>query len=106
MRWGHLEFAGTGSDDAARDTASRKAEVLRRAQQDGLLDSSWDPLDILVFVNQLSMAWADQPGLPSIESGARDQFLADRRAAIVTAVERLFPAAIPHTTHHREDGPA
>ncbi|RVW06659.1 TetR/AcrR family transcriptional regulator [Rhodococcus spongiicola] len=93
MRWGQLEFADTGSDGAARDTVSRKAEKLRRAQREGLLDPSWDPLDILVFVNQLAMAWADQPGLTSVESGAREQFLADRRAAIVTAVERLFPAA-------------
>lgn len=95
MRWGQLEFAGTGSDDATRDTVGRKAEKLRHAQQEGLLDPSWDPLDIVVFVNQLAMGWAEQPGLTSIESGARDQFLADRRAAIVAAVERLFPAVIP-----------
>lgn len=91
MRWGELEFVGT--DDAARDTARRKTAKLRRAQQEGLLDPSWNPLDVLVFVSQLASAWADQPGLPSTEGSARDQFLADRRAAIVTAVERLFPAA-------------
>ncbi|MFD4407230.1 TetR family transcriptional regulator [Nocardia sp. NPDC058499] len=89
MRWGELEFAGT--DAAARDTARHKTAKLRRAQQEGLLDPSWDPLDVLVFVSQLAAAWADQPGLPSSE-GARKQFLADRRAAIVAAVERLFPA--------------
>jgi AcrR family transcriptional regulator len=97
MRWGQLEFAGTGIDDATRDTVSRKTEKLRRAQQEGLLDPSWDPLDILVFVNQLTTAWAEQPGLTSIGSGSRDQFLADRRAAIVAAVERLFPSVIPQT---------
>ncbi|WP_280358693.1 TetR/AcrR family transcriptional regulator [Nocardia otitidiscaviarum] len=91
MRWGQLEFA----DTATRGTVDRKAEKLRRAQQEGLLDPSWDPIDIVVFVNQLAMAWAEQPGLTAIDSGARDQFLADRRAAIVTAVERLFPATTP-----------
>lgn len=95
MRWGELESASP--EDATRDTARRKTATLRRAQQDGLLDPSWDPLDILVFVNQLAMAWADQPGLPSNESGERDQFLADRRAAIVAAVQRLFPAVNPQT---------
>lgn len=91
MRWGELEFVGT--DDAARDTARRKTAKLRLAQQEGLLDPSWDPLDVLVFVNQLASAWADQPGLPPAGSDAREKFLADRRAAIVTAVARLFPAA-------------
>lgn len=91
MRWGDLEFVGT--DAAARDIARRKVEKIRRAQQDGLLDPAWNPLDVLVFVSQLAAAWADQPVLPIAEDGAREQFLADRRAAIVTAVERLFPAA-------------
>jgi AcrR family transcriptional regulator len=91
MRWGELE--GVGTDDTARDIARGKVEKVRRAQQDGLLDPSWNPLDILVFVSGLASAWVDQPSLPSAEGGARDQFLADRRAAIVAAVERLFPAA-------------
>ncbi|PBI91963.1 hypothetical protein BKP42_53820 [Rhodococcus erythropolis] len=94
MRWAELEFVGT--DDAARETARNKTAKLRRAQQDGLLDPSWDPLDVLVFVSQLASAWADQPGLPA-PKGVRDQFLADRRAAIVAAVERLFPASDPDT---------
>lgn len=90
MRWGDLEVSEL--DDAAREVAQLKTAKLREAQQQGLLDASWDPLDILVLVNQLASAWADQPGLPS-SSAAREQFLAPRRAAIVAAVERLFPAA-------------
>ncbi|WP_433562963.1 TetR family transcriptional regulator [Nocardia sp. CA-151230] len=89
MRWGQLEFADNAPDDATHDIVSRKTAQLRRAQQDGHLDRSWDPLDILMFVNQLAMAWADQPDLAT---GERDAFLAARRAAIITAVERLFPA--------------
>ncbi|MDJ0362242.1 TetR family transcriptional regulator [Rhodococcus sp. H29-C3] len=91
MRWGELEFVGTGA--AARDIARRKIAKIRCAQQGGLLDPSWDPVDILVFVSQLASAWADQPVLPSTEGSTRDQFLAARRAAIVAAVDRLFPAA-------------
>ncbi|MFD7846292.1 TetR family transcriptional regulator [Nocardia sp. NPDC059764] len=93
MRWGQLEFAGTDPDDATRDTAIRKTAQIRRAQQDGHLDPSWDPLDILMFVNQLAMAWADRLGVDnSAATGTQSEFALARRAAIVTAVERLFPA--------------
>lgn len=88
-RWGELELAV--SDEASREIARRKANSLRRAQQDGLLDPSWEPIDILVFVHQLATAWVGQPSLPEAE-GEREAFLAKRRAAIVAAVERLFPA--------------
>ncbi|MFI6867614.1 TetR family transcriptional regulator [Nocardia sp. NPDC050406] len=91
MRWGQLEFAD--ANPATQDTITRKAEILRHAQQQGLLDPSWDPLDILVFVNQLATAWAEHPGLTSLEPAAREQFLTARRAATIAAVERLFPAA-------------
>lgn len=92
-RWGELEFSG--NDEAAYRTAKTKTAILRRAQDEGLLDASWHPLDILVFVNQLATAWADQPGLPPAGSKERDKFLAERRAAIVAAVDKLFPAARP-----------
>ena len=90
MRWGELECVGT--DEAARATGRRKTAMVRRAQQDGLLDQSWDPLDVVVFVSQLASAWADQPGLPSVSGQTREQFLGQRREAIVAAVQRLFPA--------------
>ncbi|QBJ94665.1 TetR/AcrR family transcriptional regulator [Rhodococcus sp. ABRD24] len=93
MRWGQLELADSEPDDASAETANRKIGQLRRAQRDGLLDPSWNPLDILMFVNQLAMAWAGQPGVAAAEAAAGGQFLADRRAAIVAAVERLFPAS-------------
>lgn len=91
MRWGALEAAGDPARDLA--VAGEKAAVLRQAQRDGLLDSSWDPLDVLVLVNQLAAAWVDQPGLPPSGSAAYRRFLADRRAVVVGSVERIFPAA-------------
>jgi AcrR family transcriptional regulator len=93
MRWGDLEFDGV--DDASQEVARQKVSKLKEAQQNGSLDPHWNPLDILVFVNQLASAWADQPGLPPAGSDQRARFLAARRAAIVTAVNRLFPAAAP-----------
>lgn len=94
MRWGQLEFSGSGPDDATVETMNRKVGQLRRAQQDGLLDPSWNPLDILMFVNQLATAWAGQLG-PAAGSAAGDAFAAERRAAVVAAVQRLFPARTP-----------
>jgi hypothetical protein len=94
MNWGRLEFAGSGADDATRETVRRKVDQLREAQEAGYLDPSWDPIDILVFVNQIAMSWAGQ--LDLVQAAAdqvRDPSLAARRAAIVAAVQRLFPAA-------------
>ncbi|QRY62370.1 TetR family transcriptional regulator [Gordonia sp. PDNC005] len=93
MRWGELELSST--DDTARETARRKTVVLREAQHNGLIDPTWDPLDVLVFVNRLASAWVDQPGLPSIDTDAGAAFSAARRQAIVDAVERLFPVGGP-----------
>jgi hypothetical protein len=39
------------------------------------------------------MSWAAQPDLAPAAGEERDSFLAARRAAIVAAVQRLFPAA-------------
>lgn len=97
IRWGQLEFSGAGADAAARATVEPKVDKLRRAQLEGLLTRAWDPLDILVFVNQLAMAWGEQPGLIPAETGARERFLAERRAAVVAAVERLFPVVGPRS---------
>lgn len=93
MRWGQLELADRDTDQATRKTMNRKIEQLRRAQHDGLLDPSWDPIDILMFLNQIAMSWADRSGLTQ-ENAAADHsaFSAARRTAIVTAIERLFPA--------------
>ncbi|MEV6324951.1 TetR family transcriptional regulator [Nocardia sp. NPDC051787] len=93
MMWGQLELADAAPepDDPVQETVRRKVTQLRQAQQAGQLDPSWDPLDILVFLNQLAASWAIPPS--PIDSLQRETFLADRRAAIVAAVQRLFPAA-------------
>ncbi|MGW1554064.1 TetR family transcriptional regulator [Streptomyces sp. NPDC002346] len=96
MAWGRLELGDTerAADDPIRQTVAHKTEQLRKAQEAGQLDPAWGPLDILVLVNQIAASWADQPDIAAagIE---RDTFLTARREAIVTAVERLFPAQRP-----------
>lgn len=100
MRWGELELPAAsdgGPDDAGvRElpaTVTDKVEEIRRAQRAGQLDPSWDPMDVLVLVNQVTTAWVDHPGLAPAGGPERERYLAERRAAVVAAVARLFPAA-------------
>ncbi|MFI6576044.1 TetR family transcriptional regulator [Nocardiopsis sp. NPDC050513] len=96
MMWGQLELDPTGApeDDPVRQSVAHKTEQLRRAQDEGHLDPAWDPLDVLVLVNQIAMAWAGRSERDgSTDRQEHERFLADRRAAAVIAVRRLFPAA-------------
>ncbi|MEZ0109076.1 AcrR family transcriptional regulator [Catenulispora sp. EB89] len=95
MDWGRLEFPGTPDlDSPMHKTIRFKVEQLRRAQEAGQLDPAWEPLDILIFVHQIATAWAGQLGLASAEAGlVREPSPAARRAAIIAAVQRMFPAA-------------
>ncbi|MFF4835300.1 TetR family transcriptional regulator [Streptomyces sp. NPDC001315] len=94
MMWGQLELpAGVpAADDPFQESLRHKIEQLRKAQDAGHLDPAWEPEDILVFVSQLALSWVSQASLAPADE-ERDAFLASRRAAIVAAVQRLFPAA-------------
>lgn len=98
MTWGRLELGGGAADpaDPIRASVGHKVEQLRRAQRAGDLDPAWDPLDVLVFVNQLAMSWAGHDLAP-VPEAERAAFLAARRRAVTDAVQRLFPAARPAT---------
>ncbi|MER5433670.1 TetR family transcriptional regulator [Streptomyces sp. NPDC002588] len=94
MMWGQLELpAGEpAADDPFQESLRHKIEQLRKAQDAGHLDPTWEPEDILVFVSQLALSWVSQASLAPAGQ-ERNAFLAGRRAAIVAAVQRLFPAA-------------
>ncbi|MGW3735218.1 hypothetical protein [Streptomyces sp. NPDC005148] len=96
MNWGRLELRdGTppDPDDPIQATVLHKTEQLRDAQKTGHLDPAWDPVDILMFVNQLAMSWAGQADLMPADEEERATFMTARRAFIVSAVQRLFPAS-------------
>jgi len=76
-----------------QESIRRKVEQLREAQGAGHLDPAWDPRDILVFVSQLATSWVAADTTLGPIGEERDRFMTARRAAVVTAVERLFPAA-------------
>ncbi|MET7698636.1 hypothetical protein [Streptomyces sp. NPDC005485] len=92
---GRFELAGTAASsgaDTVRDTIAGKIDQLRDAQRTGRLDPAWDPVDILALVNQIATTWAAQTEIGAVAAEhAADPSPAARRAAVVTAVERLFP---------------
>ena len=97
MTWGQLELADGQAptvDEATRVISERKIEQLRKAQESGVLDPSWDPLDVLILISRIAMSWAAHADMvPTGDEAQRAEFLAGRRAAVVVAVARLFPAA-------------
>ncbi|OXY92838.1 TetR family transcriptional regulator [Streptomyces diastatochromogenes] len=94
ITWGRLELGDSTADVAGSLQAIivRKCEQLRDAQRAGLLDPAWDPVDVLALINQIASTWAGQPEIGAVaEERAADPSTAARRAALVAAVERLFP---------------
>ncbi|MDX2542243.1 TetR family transcriptional regulator [Streptomyces sp. WI04-05B] len=99
ITWGRLELADGEADSDTADpmltTITGKVEQLRDAQRAGLLDPAWDPVDVLALINQIATTWAGQPEIGAAAAQlATDTSVGARRAALVTAVERLFPR--PH----------
>ncbi len=96
ITWGRLELPDTtaAADEHAQALIARKIDQLRQAQQAGQLDPAWDPVDVLALINQIATTWAAQPEhLEAAAAHAVDPTTAARRAAVVTAVEQLFPRA-------------
>ncbi|MFE2493336.1 TetR family transcriptional regulator [Streptomyces scopuliridis] len=96
ITWGRLELSGSGvpADDPTQAAIARKIGQLRQAQQAGQLDPAWDPVDVLALVNQIATTWAAQPELSEAAAEhSADPRPAARRAAVVAAVEQLFPRA-------------
>ncbi|MEV6480356.1 TetR family transcriptional regulator [Streptomyces sp. NPDC051576] len=94
ITWGRLELPDSGPDAARplQTTIARKIDQLRDAQRTGLLDPGWDPVDVLALINQIATTWAGQPEIAAAAAEYATNTSADaRRAALVTAVERLFP---------------
>ncbi|MGW0590087.1 hypothetical protein [Streptosporangium sp. NPDC002607] len=101
IAWGRLELAAERSGEEPgpyREAIVGKLERIRRAQQDGLLDATWDPIDIVALVFQIAHTWSDQAELAALAPhAAADPTRAARRAAVIRAVTILFPPAQPTT---------
>ncbi|MER7050171.1 TetR family transcriptional regulator [Streptomyces jumonjinensis] len=93
--WGRLELndATAADDEPTRAAGARKVEQLRRAQQAGHLDPAWDPVHVLALVNQIATTWIAQTEMADIARQAGGATDATRRAAVVRAVQQIFPPA-------------
>lgn len=102
VNWGRLELTeNQSSGDFMENTIRRKVEQLRTAQQEGFLDPTWDPVDVLALVNQIAITWCSQPEMWSVANiDGSSNSLAARRAAVVEAVRRLF--SVVKTSHLRD----
>lgn len=94
MKWGQLELGSerTIVDGPFAAVVAKQIEQLRQAQTDGVLDTGWDPTDILAFVSQLATSVFDH-GSSVPDGKQREVFLAARRNAIEQAVQQLFPSS-------------
>ncbi|MBF4629631.1 TetR family transcriptional regulator [Clavibacter michiganensis subsp. phaseoli] len=76
----------TPGPDALRPTIARRAELIRDAQAAGRLSRELDPLDTLLAVHALPMAWHLHPGRPTAVSAATGR---SRREASVEAARHF-----------------
>jgi AcrR family transcriptional regulator len=104
VSWGRLELSAEPADGAPGPYGQAmlgKVETIRRAQQAGDLDHTWDPVDVLSLVSQIATAWIGQPEVAALaQHAAADPALTARRSAVVRAVRALFPPASPPSPRH------
>ncbi|WP_342024573.1 TetR family transcriptional regulator [Arthrobacter citreus] len=71
-------------------------EDVIRAQASGIIDSRWDPDDLITMLLSLATAWAQSPEfLFTGESDVKDESKSRRRAAAVAAACRLIGPESP-----------
>ncbi|MFD6450570.1 TetR family transcriptional regulator [Nocardia sp. NPDC060220] len=110
LQWGRLDITRADVmddpfEESVRQTVRRTVDLLRQAQETEQLNPAWDPIDIMVLVTQISLAWAWQPDLVDLAQGqVRNTSGEARRAAIVAAVAGLFPAAAASSASPGTDG--
>lgn len=86
------EDADGDSPGPYRDAILGKIELIRRAQEAGDIDPTWDPVDVMAVISQIAHTWLDQAVLVAVaRHTAADPTPSARRAAVIRAVTALFP---------------
>ena len=90
LDWARLETDGTltASLDVVVGFRDDQVRRIRAAQQAGAVDPDWDPMKLMTVIFGIISAWVHEPGS---EAGPRalTAEIAERRANVVRAVERL-----------------
>jgi AcrR family transcriptional regulator len=72
---------------------SRDIRVIEAAQAAGYIDAAWRPMDLLVLLFGVALAWAQSPHPDAVT--ADPAIIAARRAAAVEAARRIVTPAKP-----------
>jgi AcrR family transcriptional regulator len=92
QRWIELEAReGLSDDHVLRRIFRAKLVEVRRGQQAGLIDSSWNPMDLVTLLTEIALSMAAGSSVISSIAGeprAGDS-LGERRAAAAEAARRL-----------------
>jgi AcrR family transcriptional regulator len=89
LNWGRLEGVSLypPAGDDGRTAPAEALDAVRAAQRDGLVDTRWDPEELLILLFGLGLAWAHWPDPRSVTEDAGQ--IAQRRAAAVEAASRI-----------------
>lgn len=93
QKWADLEMREQIADSDARTLALRpKIAEIRRGQQEGFVDPSWNAGELLLVITDIALSLATARGgrKPGAKSGERT--VAQRRQSAVEAVRRLIGA--------------
>lgn len=95
ITWAHLE--GLALDPPPADqwdsVPLRDIRAIEEAQAAGYVDSAWRPMELLVLLFGVGLAWAQSPH-PDARSGD-PEVVAQRRADVVEAARRIVAPARP-----------
>ena len=83
-----LELAPVGDLESVKE---RDIQAIRAAQAAGYVDASWSPMDLLVLLFGVALAWAQSPHPESATADPKG--MATRRAAAVEAARRIVAPA-------------
>ncbi len=89
ITWAGLEGLELGPPplDSGESMQAREIAVIRAAQSAGWVDASWDPLNLLVLLFGVGLAWAQSPHPDAVTNDKAT--MAARRAAAVEAARRI-----------------
>ena len=100
-----LGFSSTETDGAEIAALNAKLDEIRRGQQAGYIDTSWDPAQLLIMLTEItkSMACPKDTELTLLNTNRRNTRAA-RRAAAIDAARRLTAQSNPPPTTRRTSG--
>jgi len=99
MTWAHLEgfildephaeaSGGTGNEPDGEAIPVQAIAAIETAQADGHVDRAWQPLDLLVMLFGIGLAWAHWPDPHAVTDDPT--LVAHRRAVVVEAATRVI----------------